>query len=111
MGCDKALREFEGEPLIVRALKLLREAGLEARIAGARAELVQFAAVIADPKPGLGPLGGICAALAACRDHRAVFVPVDLPLLPASLIAFMVHRAAITGDIVTVPLVSGFAQT
>ena len=111
MGCDKALVEFSGEPLIVRALKLLREAGLAARIAGARADLEQFAQVIADPAPGHGPLGGVCAALAVCRGHRAVFVPVDLPLLPASLIAFMVHRATITQAVVTVLSVSGFAQT
>lgn len=116
MGCDKALVEFSGEPLIVRALNLLREAGVEARIAGARANLEQFAPVVADPEPGRGPLGGICAALAAMREPQAVFVPVvfvpvDLPLLPASLIALMVRQAAITGATVTVPSVSGFAQT
>jgi len=111
MGCDNALGEFSGEPLIVRALKLLREAGLEARIAGARADLEQFAQVIADPAPGHGPLGGVCAALAVCREHRAVFVPVDLPLLPASLIALMVHRSALTEALVTVLSVNGFAQT
>ena len=118
MGCDKALVEFSGQPLIVRALKLLREAGVEARIAGARASLEQFAPVIADPEPGRGPLGGVCAALAALREPRvsagfvqAVFMPVDLPLLPASLIALMVRRAAITGAVITVPSVSGFAQT
>ena len=111
MGCDKALIEFFGQPLIVRALKLLREAGVEARIAGARANLEQFAPVIADPEPGRGPLGGICAALAAMREPRAVFVPIDLPLLPASLIALMVRRAAINGAIVTLPSVSGFVQT
>ena len=113
MGRDKALIEFSGEPLIVRALKLLRESGAEARIAGARANLERFAPVIADPEPGRGPLGGICAALATLREPRvsAVFVPVDLPLLPASLIALMVRRAAITGALITVPSVSGFAQT
>lgn len=111
MGTDKALVQFSGEPLVERALKILREAGLDARIAGGRAELEQFAPVIRDDAPGRGPLAGICAALASCDQQRAVFVPVDLPLLPASLVTVMVRHAEISGTAVTVPSVSGFAQT
>lgn len=111
MGRDKALIEFAGEPLIARALNILREAGLDARIAGSRADLEQFAPVIADADPGRGPLGGICAALTACEKPLAVFLPVDMPLLPFSLITLMVRRAVITGAAVSVPSVSGFAQT
>jgi molybdopterin-guanine dinucleotide biosynthesis protein A len=73
--------------------------------------LEQFAPVIADATPGRGPLGGICAALAACEAARAVFLPVDLPLLPVSLFTLMVRRAETTGAAVTVLSVSGFAQT
>jgi molybdenum cofactor guanylyltransferase len=111
MGSDKALIRFAGEPLVARALKILREVGLGARIAGARGDLEQFAPVIPDTEPGRGPLAGICAALAACEAQRAVFVPVDLPLLPASLITLMVRRAVIAGALITVPSVSGFAQS
>lgn len=111
MGRDKALVDFAGEPLIARALKMLREAGVDSRIAGARVELEQFAPVIADAEPGRGPLGGVCAALAACEQQRAVFVPVDLPLLPALLVTVMVQRAEITGTMVTLASVNGFAQT
>ena len=111
MGRDKALIEFAGELLVIRALKILREAGLDPRIAGSRGGLEEFAPVIADAEPGRGPLGGICAALAACNEQRAVFMPVDLPLLPASLVTLMVRRAQITGTAVTVSSVSGFAQT
>lgn len=111
MGRDKALVDFAGEPLIMRALKILRQAGLEARIAGARAELEHFAPVIADAEPGRGPLAGIGAALAACLEPRAVFVPADLPLLHSSLITYLVHRAATTGAIVTLASVNGFTQS
>lgn len=111
LGRNKALVDFAGEPLILRALKSLRDAGFEPWIAGARAELDRFAPVIADAEPGRGPLGGVCAALAACQEPRAVFIPVDLPLLPASLISFLVRRAAITAAPVTVTSISGFAQT
>lgn len=111
MGVDKALVRFAGKPLIEHALGLLREAGLEPRIAGARAELSGFAPVIPDANPEHGPLSGICAALAGCEEERAVFVPVDLPLLPHSLITFLILRAQISEDAVVVTSVTGFAQT
>jgi len=111
MGRDKALVEFAGEPLVARAIGTMREAGLEARIAGARAALDVFAPVLADAEPGRGPLGGICAALAACTEPRAVFLPVDIPLMPASLIAFLIRRAEVTQSAVTLASVGGFAQT
>ena len=41
----------------------------------------------------------------------AVFVPVDLPLLPSSLVAFIVRHAEITGSAVTLASVAGFTQT
>jgi len=111
MGRDKALVEFAGEPLVARAIGILREAGLEPRIAGACATLDVFAPVIADAEPGRGPLGGICAALAACADQWAVFLPVDLPLLPASLIAYLIRRTEVTQSAVTLASAAGFAQT
>ena len=109
MGADKALVELGGQPLIARALATLREAGLEAQIAGARSPLGAFAPVVEDA--GLGPLGGVCAALAASSARLGVFLPVDLPLMPALLLSYLVEHAGITGAAVTVPSVNGFAQT
>lgn len=115
MGRDKALLHFAGRPLIARALELLREARLPAAIAGvssaANSSLATYAPIVLDPQPGLGPLAGICAALEAASSHFVVFLPVDLPLLPPSLIAYLLHHARITGCAVTVPSVNGFAQT
>jgi molybdopterin-guanine dinucleotide biosynthesis protein A len=111
MGRDKALTVLAGKPLIEHALGILRDAGLEARIAGARSDLSRFAPVVADAEPGRGPLGGICAAFAACPAKRIVFLPVDLPLLPASLITFLVHRTLVTTVPVTIVLVTGFRQS
>ncbi|MGD0347139.1 MAG: NTP transferase domain-containing protein [Terracidiphilus sp.] len=112
---DKALLEFAGRPLVAHALDLFQKAGITAMIAGAvspaRASLEAFAPVIEDASPGLGPLSGICAALAATSARHAVFLPVDLPLLPPSLLDFLLRHARMTGSAVTVPSVSGFAQT
>jgi len=73
--------------------------------------LASFAPIVEDPQPGFGPLAGICAALTAVATRYVVFLPVDLPLLPSSLIAYMIHHAKITGLAVTLPSVNGFSQT
>ena len=111
MGRDKALVELGGRPLIVYALDALRGAGLQPRIAGARSDLSAFAPVIADRDADVGPLAGICAALAASEAERAVFLSVDMPLMPASLIAYLAWDAAVTGRMVTLASVNGFPQT
>jgi molybdenum cofactor guanylyltransferase len=115
MGRDKALLPFAGRPLIAHALSILRDAGLPVSIAGARSDLRSFAPVVEDAESGpqlaLGPLAGVCAALASTAVRHAVFVPVDLPLLPASLLRFLLHHAQITGRAVTVLSVNGFAHT
>ena len=113
MGKDKTLVEFAGQPLIVRALGILQQAGLVPSIAGARSELAPFAPVVDDlgPNAGQGPLSGICSALAVCLAQHAVFLPVDLPLLPPSLVLYLLFHARVSGSLVTVPSVNGFAQT
>lgn len=111
MGADKALAELGGRPMVLHALEVLREAGLPAAIAGARSDLAGIAPVVEDAAFGLGPLGGVCAGLAATDAELAVFLPVDMPLLPASLVAYLVRHAQITGAAVTVASFNGFAQT
>ena len=112
MGRDKALAELAGRPLIAHTLGILREAGCEPRIAGAQSRLSEFASVIPDGQPGLGPLSGICAALRSLSEGvSAVFLSVDMPLLPPSLIAYLAWDAEITGSPVTLASVNGFPQT
>jgi molybdenum cofactor guanylyltransferase len=113
MGQDKALIQLGGRPLVQHALDILRGAGLDPRIGGARADLSAFAHVVTDEPghAGLGPLAGIRAALAVCERRAAVFLPVDLPLIPAELIEYLIHHALITGAAVTVVSVGGFTQT
>ncbi len=111
MGADKALQLLAGQPLINHALGALRQAGLTAAIAGAHSPLSEFAPVIEDKHPGSGPLGGVCAALASTPASRFLFVSVDTPLLPSSLLACLAHHAQITQAAVTLCSVNGFAQT
>lgn len=111
MGRDKALLPFAGKPLVAHALSILIDAGLSASISGAQIDLSRFGTVLADPQPNLGPLSGICAALASINARYAVFLPVDLPLLPPQLLVCLLRYAQVTGCPITVPSVSGFTQT
>ena len=111
MGQDKALLPLGGQSLVELALAKLRGLGGPApRIAAARGELSRFAPVVADLHPGCGPLSGIEAALAASSRPLNVFLPVDLPLLPASFLLWMLQRAETTGALVTVPRINGRPQ-
>ncbi len=111
MGQDKALLGFAGRPLIERAVGLLREAGLDTSISGERQDLAEFAPVVVDRVSQQGPLGGVCAALESMPGEWGVFVTVDVPLLPAALIRYMVERARATGAAVTLVSVGGEAET
>ncbi len=109
MGTDKALVRLDGELLIVRALDILREAGMEPSIAGARSDLSAYGRVLEDA--GRGPLGGICAALASTEAQYAVVISVDAPLIPSSLVSFLLGSARRTDAGITLLSVSGFVQT
>lgn len=111
MGKDKATVSLAGQPLIVHALEILRRAGLTPSIAGARAQLSSLAPVVADSELDRGPLGGICAALGSTAAQRAVFLPVDVPLLPPSLVTFLLEEAESYRAAITVVEVDGFMQT
>ncbi|HLY39610.1 MAG TPA: molybdenum cofactor guanylyltransferase [Terracidiphilus sp.] len=111
MGSDKALLQLGGRPLISYALESLRRAGVTASIAGAASALDTFAPVIRDEKPLLGPLSGVCAALAATEARLCIFLAVDAPFIPPSLIRYIVRHAEVRGAAITLTTVNGFTQT
>ena len=107
MGTDKALSLFGGIPLIQIALETLAEAHFSACIAGFRSKLGEFAQEIPDTFPESGPMGGIHAALAVSQSEWNLFLPVDLPLMPSSLLASLLQRAQLTHVPVTVTRING----
>jgi len=107
MGFDKALALFDGNPLVERALLTLSEAEIPARIAGSRSALFAFAEVIPDTFSESGPMGGIHAGLAASQAEWNLFLPVDLPLIPASFLACLARRALHTGAPVVASRLNG----
>ena len=109
MGSDKALVQFQNQPLIERALGILRAAGLRASIAGTRSPLAHYASVVMDG--GHGPLGGVCAALASASGRAVAFLSVDMPLIPPALVMLMLDYERITDAPVTIASVNGYSQT
>jgi molybdenum cofactor guanylyltransferase len=107
MGSDKALALFHGFPLIQVALETLQAVGIQARIAGSRSNLGAFGEEIPDTFPNSGPLGGVHAALSASTAEWNLFLPVDLPLMPSSLLACLLQRAMLTGAPVTAARLNG----
>ena len=113
MGQEKALIQLAGRPLVQHAVEIMRNAGLDVRIAGARADLSPFAQTVMDEptQTGLGPLAGICSALSVANCRFVTFLPVDLPLVPSGLVEYLVHRAQVTESAVTVASMDAFIQT
>ena len=100
MGTDKALVEFRGRPLVAHALDLVRAAGLPVFIAGARSPLESFAPVVPDSKTGRWspgrylrrarkPQRQLTTDRGLAPEPLRVFLPVDLPLLPPSLLLYL----------------------
>jgi molybdopterin-guanine dinucleotide biosynthesis protein A len=110
MGRDKVLLPLDGTALIAHALDLLRGLGLSSRICGSRPDLARFAEVIPDNFPRCGPLAGIEAALAVSDTELNLFLPVDLPALPAAFVRWLEARADTSQAVATIPVVGDRPQ-
>ena len=94
MGCDKALLEIAGVPLLVRTARLL-----EPRVPGVTVigPPERYAAlglrVVPDDRAGLGPLGGIATALRISSSEWNLVVGCDLPYLTGDWLDWLIARA------------------
>jgi len=97
MGQDKAALSFHGKPQLQWAYELLNEVcersfvsvRPDQRDEVTRAQLPQ----IVDTQPGIGPIAGISAALAAHPDAAWLVLACDLPFLSRSTLEHLVaHR-------------------
>jgi molybdopterin-guanine dinucleotide biosynthesis protein A len=86
MGRDKALMELQGRPMVEIAVEKLRTFCTDVSIAGNREDLKRFAAVVPEMRLDVGPVAGIEAGLRAAGQPWVLFVPVDVPLMPAEVL-------------------------
>ena len=94
-GSPKALARFGGETLAERAWRTLGEA-FEARLAVGKGDLELPFDVVVEPAEPRAPLVGVIAGLRAAVTETAVFLPVDCPLVTASLLRELGARRAAT---------------
>ncbi|HTC74974.1 MAG TPA: molybdenum cofactor guanylyltransferase, partial [Edaphobacter sp.] len=94
MGQDKALLTLGGEPLVKKAIRKLSKVCAGVSIAGGTEELRQFGRVIPDESVGCGPLGGIVAALEQSSFEWNLFLAVDAPFVPVSVLKALLFMVA-----------------
>lgn len=82
MGRDKALLDCGGQALWRRQWELLEKLGARERLLSVRPEQTWApadAVKVFDARPGLGPIGGIAAALERGASGHLLVLAVDLP--------------------------------
>lgn len=81
-GTAKGLLLVDGEPIVARTLRLVRELELEPVFVGdasAYSSIAPELVRVEDDPVGIGPLGGLCALLAFARDRPAIALACDMP--------------------------------
>ncbi len=86
MGRDKALLRFLDRPMIEIAVEKLGSFCAAVSVAGNRDDLAVFAPAVRETRLNAGPVAGIEAGLRASEHSWALFVPVDVPLVPTILL-------------------------
>ena len=89
MGVDKAELRLGGRTLLEIAVRKLQGICTEVVISGQRERVPSGVRVLQDVWPDCGPMGGMVAALRDAGANPALFLPVDMPLLPQELLARM----------------------
>jgi molybdenum cofactor guanylyltransferase len=108
-GQDKALVEFDGQPMLLRMRELLSGVVGDVTVIAAEAKYASIGVQsVADQWPGEGPLGGIITALAlSARATRPIqwniVIGCDMPFLTPDSIMFLAERASASAAEVIVP--------
>jgi molybdenum cofactor guanylyltransferase len=110
MGEDKALLRFCGRPMVEIAVEKLRGFCAEVTVAGNREDLGEFAPVVRETRVDVGPAAGIEAGLGVARQPWAMFMPVDVPLVPAEFLRRWCEEALRVGVSVSFPGAGGRMQ-
>lgn len=110
MGCDKALLEFAGRPLLRHAIELASSVAPDVRIVGDPSKYAAFGPAISDIYSGRGPLGGIHAALADSTKGLNLVLATDLPFVQPGFLRYLIAKAQATDAFVTVPQIGRYFE-
>ena len=92
MGVDKARLEIGGRSLLEIAAGKLREVCDEVSVVGGGEVGFPGVKIVPDLHPGFGPMGGMEAALRDVGEAWAMFLPVDMPMVPVGLLRALRDR-------------------
>ena len=110
MGFDKALLSLGEQTMLQRALRTAAAAADAVCIVGPKEKYAAFGDVVADIYQGCGPLGGIHAALSATHTDLNLILSVDMPLMSAEFLRWLLQRAGEAPELITVPDAAGGPQ-
>ncbi|MCC7237317.1 MAG: molybdenum cofactor guanylyltransferase [Bryobacterales bacterium] len=110
MGRDKALLEMDGQTLLRATYDLLERVCGQAVVVGPAERYASLGLpLIEDERPGYGPLSGLEAALAECKDRAewAMVVACDMPSLEERALRRLLVEAGVDDGAQAVVPVSG----
>lgn len=110
MGVDKALLSLADQTMLERALQTASDSGADSHIVGSRARYGHLGTVVEDIYPGCGPLGGIHAALTATGTDLNLILSVDMPLMRAEFLRWLIDQAHTSPELIMVPNAAGGVQ-
>ena len=108
MGRDKTLMLYQGETMVERTVRELRQAVDEIVIVVKDKLKYHIPGVVEIPDiyPGMGPLGGIHAGLSQINNRVGFVIGCDLPFFTSRLASFLLGRSP--GYDVVVPKVNNY---
>lgn len=108
-GRDKSQILIDGRTILARQLSALAPLTDDVLLIGARRPALSPDAVrcVCDVTPGLGPMGGLQAALAAARDEHVLLLACDMPFVTTALLQHLIERAP-SADVVVPVTARGF---
>jgi len=110
MGSDKALLSFGGKTLLERALQTVGTVVTKTYIVGPQDRYAPFGNVIEDIYAGCGPLAGIHVGLGASTTDLNLMLSVDMPLMSARFLAWLLGYAREAREMIVVPVALGGPQ-
>ena len=99
-GLDKGAVIVQGRSILDRQLTALTQVTDDILYVGAKppAEYRDLLREVPDLRPGLGPLGGLDAALGAARDDTVLVIAGDMPFLTAEFLEYLARMAGDAGS-------------
>jgi molybdenum cofactor guanylyltransferase len=111
MGQDKAFLQLHGRTLLEHAIETARSVTSNVRIVGQREKFAAYGEVVEDTFRDRGPLAGIHSALRSSNSELNLVLAVDTPFIEMNVLEYLIHAAAQTTKLATVPRIAGHLQT